>query len=468
MYKRTARYDINENFFDNLNIGIVKPNICGKLIEPDNYKDVISYKKHTHLLSALTSAEIDILCYPKPIIDNLINKHGLKNKVVTFSQPLKEITRGIGISKENHDILPIIDKAITELKNNGKYQKIYSSWFKSNLIILNSNEAINYVMLILILLFITPIYLNRKKIIVSKEECKNELEMKTNDLKQKNEFLDLVFNNFPYIAVISNKKEMINANNKALIFFKYASFDSLIKVHKCIYDFFENENGFITKNIKGMKWIDYILKYPKKYYALIKKEKVKHIFEVEIKNFSNDFFLIVLKDVTIEKNKLKKIKYQVEHDSLTKIYNRVKFNTILELELKRFKRNSAPSNIAILDIDHFKYVNDNYGHLIGDKVLIELSKLVLNNIRVTDIFARWGGEEFVLFMYNTNVDEAFSKVEDLRLKIENNYFSDVKNITCSFGVVKLEKNDTIDSVFKRCDDALFNAKKLGRNKVVVY
>lgn len=87
---------------------------------------------------------------------------------------------------------------------------------------------------------------------------------------------------------------------------------------------------------------------------------------------------------------------------------------------------------------------------------------------MTDIFARWGGEEFVLFMYNTNVDEAFSKVEDLRLKIENNYFSDVKNITCSFGVVKLEKNDTIDSVFKRCDDALFNAKKLGRNKVVVY
>ncbi len=120
----------------------------------------------------------------------------------------------------------------------------------------------------------------------------------------------------------------------------------------------------------------------------------------------------------------------------------------------------------IIDIDYFKSVNDKYGHNIGDFVIVEISKLLQNNIRQTDTIGRWGGEEFIIILPNTNNIQAKNLAEKLRIIVANNYFVEVGTKTISVGVSTSLENDTKDSIIERADSALYKAKNTGRNKVV--
>lgn len=152
-------------------------------------------------------------------------------------------------------------------------------------------------------------------------------------------------------------------------------------------------------------------------------------------------------------------------DNLTQIYNRTKLNDVLDDEIKRFKRAPSSLSLVMFDIDHFKKINDTFGHDVGDTTLTDLVDLVNNTIRETDIFVRWGGEEFILLLIDTNIDHAKYVSEKIRMKIEKNTFKVIKTLTCSFGVTQLQTKDTKESVIKRLDEALYAAKHSGRNKV---
>lgn len=152
-------------------------------------------------------------------------------------------------------------------------------------------------------------------------------------------------------------------------------------------------------------------------------------------------------------------------DSLTQIYNRMAFNDLLETEIVRAKRYNTGLALIILDIDHFKNINDTYGHLAGDEVLKTMAALITKSIRTIDIFARWGGEEFVILTPETGIRAAADLAERLRTKIEEHNFGEAGKITSSFGVVSLKGNDLSDSFIKRADDTLYVAKKNGRNRV---
>ncbi len=154
-------------------------------------------------------------------------------------------------------------------------------------------------------------------------------------------------------------------------------------------------------------------------------------------------------------------------DNLTQIYNRNKFNYLLNAELIRDNRYHREFSIAIVDIDHFKKFNDTYGHLIGDEVLILLANCLKENVRKSDIYARWGGEEFVLLFPETNVKGAFSAAEQLRIAIEKLSHETAGSITASFGITQYIEGEIIDTMFKRCDDALYEAKEMGRNRVCI-
>jgi len=121
----------------------------------------------------------------------------------------------------------------------------------------------------------------------------------------------------------------------------------------------------------------------------------------------------------------------------------------------------------MFDIDFFKHINDSFGHGVGDKVLKAIAKVVSENIRNTDIFARYGGEEFVIIAPETTKEDAKILAEKLRSLIRNLHFEEGINVTCSFVVASLEKPDTKETLLKRADDALYEAKKTDRNKVVV-
>ena len=117
----------------------------------------------------------------------------------------------------------------------------------------------------------------------------------------------------------------------------------------------------------------------------------------------------------------------------------------------------------MIDIDSFKKLNDNYGHSFGDEILKKVSKLVEKKVRANDIFARYGGDEFMIITPNTDLKSAYGLAERLRLLIEQKDFSHKENLTCSFGVGTYEKGDDVDALINKTDDALYQAKTRGRN-----
>ncbi len=159
-------------------------------------------------------------------------------------------------------------------------------------------------------------------------------------------------------------------------------------------------------------------------------------------------------------------------DYLTKIYNRRHFMQILSREFDRARRYDQPLSLIILDIDHFKLVNDEFGHQQGDRILVELARLLKNNIRSHDIIARYGGEEFVVLLPGIDVGDAETVADKLRGLVEQRRFSGVggRKITVSMGVCSYpgRRVITIDDLIARADKGLYGAKRKGRNRVVVY
>ena len=154
-------------------------------------------------------------------------------------------------------------------------------------------------------------------------------------------------------------------------------------------------------------------------------------------------------------------------DSLTQIYNRYKFDSLLNFQVKNSLLTGNTFSLIMYDIDNFKTFNDKYGHMVGDKILISLARIVSDNIRKTDYFARWGGEEFVVLLPDTEINAAHIIAEKLRVLIATNDVSMDLRLTVSLGVAGFTPNDDVDSIIRKVDSALYQAKKEGKNKVIV-
>lgn len=185
-------------------------------------------------------------------------------------------------------------------------------------------------------------------------------------------------------------------------------------------------------------------------------------------------YIAIFSDISQEKEILQKLKNQKESlkkqaqtDYLTNIYNRNKFDNILEYECKKFERYKENFCLIFIDIDHFKQINDQFGHDVGDSVLVELSSVISQNIRTSDTFARWGGEEFVLLLSQTTLTHSKRIANKLRKLVEFFEFETVGNITVSMGLVEYDTTYSVEEFIKRADNALYKAKKNGRNRVEI-
>ena len=157
-------------------------------------------------------------------------------------------------------------------------------------------------------------------------------------------------------------------------------------------------------------------------------------------------------------------------DPLTGLPNRMAFDERITLEINRCKRNHENICIAMWDIDHFKKVNDTYGHDAGDRVLKLLAQIINTRVRKVDMFSRIGGEEFVILLPQTSYSDAFNVANNLRKKVEQNRLK-VKtqdkplSLTISAGVSIYQLGEDLEYVMDRADKALYQAKNSGRNKV---
>ena len=170
-------------------------------------------------------------------------------------------------------------------------------------------------------------------------------------------------------------------------------------------------------------------------------------------------------------NHLEEQRVRAISDPLTQLPNRGAYNERVEQEYVRWRRYNHDLTMVVCDLDHFKKINDNYGHLAGDKVLKLVAKLISRRLRETDFVARYGGEEFVILMPETSVAKAQKVVEALREAVAEspfNFSGEPVQVTMSFGVTDFHTNDeSHESVFQRADDALYQAKKQGRNRSIV-
>ena len=179
------------------------------------------------------------------------------------------------------------------------------------------------------------------------------------------------------------------------------------------------------------------------------------------------FFSGIVRDITKRKQMESKMQILATTDTLTHVFNRIKYAELMQREIERVRRYNHPLSIIMFDIDNFKKVNDTYGHMVGDTVLCSLTLIVKENLRETDFLVRWGGEEFVIIAPETDLQRAEKLAERIRLATESYRFDQVERVTVSFGVAQFRKDDTEDAFIKRADDAMYMAKKNGRNRVEV-
>jgi len=184
----------------------------------------------------------------------------------------------------------------------------------------------------------------------------------------------------------------------------------------------------------------------------ITAQKILHEF--------NDKLQEEVKKKTLELEKL------ATTDKLTGINNRVKIDENLQRSYKYFVEHQENFAIIIVDIDFFKKVNDTYGHLVGDEILIEVTQIILKNIRKSDILGRWGGEEFMVILANTDIKSSVTIAQDIRKAIETYSFSRVQNLSISAGVSDILSCSSLHNIIQQADTFLYKAKESGRNIVV--
>jgi diguanylate cyclase (GGDEF)-like protein/PAS domain S-box-containing protein len=173
----------------------------------------------------------------------------------------------------------------------------------------------------------------------------------------------------------------------------------------------------------------------------------------------------VSREVTERRHLEEELRNLAVTDPLTGVYNRRHFLEELQREMSRSDRSACPFSLIMLDVDHFKGVNDRFGHEAGDRVLKELTEMIRKRIRTSDLLARWGGEEFMILMVNTNLPPAATLAEDLLQQLLVRTFAGIGRVTASFGVAAHRTGEGVDELLTRVDNLMYRAKSGGRSRI---
>ncbi len=272
------------------------------------------------------------------------------------------------------------------------------------------------------------------------------------------------------IIILTDGKELTYANKQFFIFFnKYLNLEDFRKEHECICEFFiEDDRYFHLERItKEQNWIVEIQKEPdgKNIVAMRDKHDITHSYSVHVNDFDKNLSVISFTDITETIIKQEALEKKVCTDKLTTAYNREFFDKNIELILDDNDKNSLKTVIVMFDIDHFKKVNDTFGHDVGDEVLKEFVEIIKSISRFNDILIRWGGEEFLMILSVKDENTLPKILEKYRETVANNNFKFIGKVTCSIGASVYDGSEMIKDTIKKADTALYEAKTSGRNRV---
>ena len=256
--------------------------------------------------------------------------------------------------------------------------------------------------------------------------------------------LTKVINNQNSMVFVANSEKIEFANKQFLDYFHLTDLESLKHNDIQFYRLYENR-------LKDYKDLYDALNHSENYIKIDDDS-----FIIQASKIEKTHMLFTLTNITDISSKL-------NMDPLTGIYRKNYLNDLGQ----KILQNKEKFALVVLDLDDFKKVNDTYGHQVGDSVLKEFVNLVKKQIRKEDIFARWGGEEFLLLMRNATSQEVQHRIDSIREQIDEYIFDVVEHITCSFGIACSQEDDDMDSLLYRADKALYEAKASGKNKVII-
>lgn len=228
-------------------------------------------------------------------------------------------------------------------------------------------------------------------------------------------------------------------------------------------------------NKEGGNFVDIVMMPMKKrieYEREVRQAKLLLEEAYNEKTIAHEHLQRINKKIEEKQQQLIQINEELQHisntDNLTGIGNRRFFQQKLLINIDQFEKHRIPFSLLVMDIDHFKQVNDKYGHAIGDLVLAQLGVLLKTAARDQDIPARFGGEEFILLLGQTDEEKAFEIAQQLIKQFEKTIWPSVGRLTVSIGCTTFKKGDTESSVFEHADDALYESKRNGRNQATQY
>ena len=359
---------------------------------------------------------------------------------------------GVAVRNDDKKLLEIFEKLVANV-DNLKRKKILNDW-----VAIKYEKNVDYSLIlkigsILLLIIFTFIYWNRKL-----SNAKEKLE-KTS--KERKKYLKMI-DKYVLISTSDKNGDITYVSDALCKLTGYEKDDLIGKGH----DIFRHKDmpssaytemwNTITKEetwkgeVKNRKkdgsiyWADVII-------------TPRYDIHSKLVGYS-----AIRNDIT-DKKRIEKLSIT---DKLTSICNRSKIDDTIENELKRSSRYKDSFGIILIDIDYFKKVNDTYGHLVGDEVLIGIANILKENIRTIDTVGRWGGEEFLIVCPKADKKGVVTLAENLRKKLEKFDFKNCKNQSASFGVTISKLNDNSDSIILRADNALYRVKESGRNSVL--
>jgi len=442
----------NISELSNRKIGIVKSYAFIEVLKAENPEiEIIPVKNTKEGLERVRSGELYGYVDTMPTIGYSIQKYSFIDLKIAGKL---EFDIKLSIASRNDEPLlnNIMQKAIDNISDEQR-RTIVGKWIS-----INVAQEFNYKFLwqisgAFLLILLAILYKNRavskinKKLLNANKAIENQQAMVDKYVLILSTDLNGVITevNEAYCKVIGFEKSELVGKTHAIM--KHPEMDD---------DFFNN----MWENIqKDKTWNGEIKNLTKQ------GETVWFFLNIEpiIKNGKKTGYRSISENIT-DKKQIEKLSIT---DQLTQIYNRHKLESTFNIEIERSKRYGHPLSMILLDIDYFKSVNDNYGHDIGDETLISVANILKNSIRVTDIVGRWGGEEFIIIVTDTNIDDTRLLCEKIRLVIEQYPFNKIGHKTASFGISTLISDDTKESFIRKADEALYKAKRNGRNRIEV-
>ncbi len=254
--------------------------------------------------------------------------------------------------------------------------------------------------------------------------------------------------------LLSKKYVLLNSHGQDSLIFSVTDIKNVLGEEIGTLLFVKNLN-FYTDQIEMIKYVTLALA------ALI----LLFSFYFIRKTF-NSYIMLVQRYKDILEIKNRTLLKLANTDHLTKINNRKSIEKCLKKELKRAERYNRQLSLIMLDVDDFKKINDTYGHSAGDKVLRQLSKIISSAIRDTDHFGRWGGEEFIIVLTETDLENAVILAKKIRMLLSTAEFEGCDKVTCSIGVTQYLHGDDYDTLINHADVAMYKAKNSGKDKVI--